>query len=572
VIAAAVLPYARTARFGFVWDDAFVVGPHLRVTGTGDLARLWRTPYDAPLRSAELRRTYFRPTVLASLAFDYAIHRDAPSGYHVTNVALYGIACLFLWLFAWELSGRPVASAAGAALFALHPTHPESVAFVSGRTDVLAAGFLFASLWSAIRWGPRIRSPWLKLVPASALLLLAMGAKEVAVFAAPLLPLSLWVRARSVRAGEALRASWAVAAAALVYVTARSAVLGGGSALPPVGLVAGALPQAFTSVALVARYIPLLLAPVALSARHEFAPREHPDLLFAAGVLVLAALFLGGIALVRRRSPWSVPLALFALTLLPLCAVRLLYGTILAERFLFVPSAAIAPVVALLPGLRSRGGRRAGHLRPEPGSGDASAGLLAGCALAAALLLLLLPARVAVWKDDGALYASMVRDAPRSAYAHAVLAGYLRDRADYAGAAARYREALALEPSFPEPLLDLADTEMRLGQIDSAAVHLRLLTRLRPANAGAWYTLGNLFVGLDRPDSALRAYGTALKLNPDLAEAENNLGAVLERMGRVREAVVHFRRALTIAPENAEAARNLARLGAASDGAARSGR
>ena len=71
---------------------------------------------------------------------------------------LYALACLFLWVAAWQLSERPAAAAAGAVLFALHPAHPESVAFISGRTDVLCGAFLFAALAAALGLGPRIRS------------------------------------------------------------------------------------------------------------------------------------------------------------------------------------------------------------------------------------------------------------------------------------------------------------------------------------------------------------------------------------------------------------------------------
>src|SRR5439155_819575 len=74
----------------------------------------------------------------------------------------------------WSLlAGLVLLAAAGACVFALHPTHPESVDFIAGRTDLLSGAFLFATLWAAARWGPRIRNAWLKLWPSSIFLLLS---------------------------------------------------------------------------------------------------------------------------------------------------------------------------------------------------------------------------------------------------------------------------------------------------------------------------------------------------------------------------------------------------------------
>ncbi len=543
VLAAAVLPFAGSAKYGFVWDDKVVVGPALDVRGAGDIVRLWNTPFDSLLRDPVLYRNYFRPVVLLSLAWDRAWSGDRPAGYHRTNLFWYALACLFLWLFAWEISGRPVAAAAGAALFALHPTHPESVCFVLGRTDVICGAFLFASLWAAARWGPRIRRAWLKLAPAAGLLLLALWSKEVALFASPLLVLVLWLRERPLRSSAVALAALPVLAAGAVYLASRLAVLGPHT-LPAVSPVEGMTPQLFTSVAVVARYLPLLFFPVSLSARHEIAPLQGPDPMFFAGLLTLGATLAGLFVLIRRRSMWAIPLFLFASALLPLCYVRMIAGALVAERFLFIPSGALALAVALVPG---------------------TVALIAGSAAAAACLWLL-PPRVAIWKDDAALFTSMLRDSPNSAYVHAVLGGHYYQARDLGRAIQHHKRAFQLSPEFNESLLNLGAAEEEAGLADSAFAHVQLLLRLRPRYAAAWYALGNLHVRADRPDSAVTAYETAIRLEPGFAQAENNLGVVLERMGRVEEAVAHYRRAGEAMPGYPDAANNLARLEAARAG------
>jgi tetratricopeptide (TPR) repeat protein len=389
----------------------------------------------------------------------------------------------------------------------------------------------------AARWGPRIRNVSLKLLPAAALLLLALFSKEVAFFALPLPLVVLMVKDRGLKVPALARASLPLLAALLVYGACRLAVLGA-PGVPAASPVEGAGPQLLTSFALIARYLPLLLVPIRLSARHEVAPTTHPDVLFFTGILILVATAIGSVILLRRRSRWSVPLLLFGSTLFPLCAARLIAGALIAERFLFIPSASLALSIALLPNL---------------------AGIVVS-AIAAPLFLLLLLPRVAIWKDDFTLYSSMLRDSPNSAYVHAVLGSWYYQSRDLPRAIEHHKRAFQLKPEFNESLLNLSAAEDEAGLADSALAHTQLLIKLRPSYAAAWYELGNIQVHADRPDSAAAAYTESIRLDPKFAQAENNLGVVLERMGRIEEAIAHYQRAEEIQPGYVDAANNLARL------------
>ena len=549
VLAAALIPNWKSLGYDLVWDDTFLLGPRLDVRGWSDVVRIWSTPFDATLTDESLRRNYFRPAVLLGFSLDRALDPGDPArAHHAQNLVWYAALCLFLWLLAWELSGAPLAATAGAVLFALHPTHPESVCFVSGRTDLMAGASIFAALWAAARYGPRIRSPWLRLGPAAAALLPGLFAKEIALFAAPLLPLLLWLRDRRISRGDVVRACVAVAAAAALYLAARTAVLGP-PALPTRAPVEGLEAQVWTSLGLVARYLALLLAPIGLSARHHVPASGSPwDPWVVAGVLGLAAVGLGLVLLIRRRSPWSLPLALFALTMLPLCNVRILSGAILAERFLLVPSGAIALGFALLPSLWKR--ERADAARPL---------LLAGALLAVWYAALLAP-RVSIWKDEGTLYQSMLRDSPRSPEAHGIAGGYFHREGDRRRAADHYRRSYALFPESPEMLLNLVAVEDEMGIADSALIHARLLVSRFGDYGAGWYALGNQHARREQNDSARAAYEEALRISPRMVQAENNLGVVLERLGRTEEAIARYRRALEIDPGYGDARNNLDRL------------
>jgi len=558
VALAALLPHARSVGYDFVWDDRYLVGSHLDIHGPSDVGRLWSTPFDVYLQTQTSQHTYFRPATVYSLALDRALWKDDPRGYHAQNLVWYVLACLALWLLAREISGRPLASTAGAVLFALHPTHPESAAFISGRTDLIAATFLFGAVWTAARFGPGIRSPWMKLAPAALVLLPGLFAKEVALFGAPVLLAALWVKDRGLTLSQLASAGLPLVVVVAVYWMARHSVLGPAH-LPTVPPVQGTVPQILTSVAIVAIYVGLLFVPLGLSARHDIREVPGADFIFVAGLVVLGALAAGIARAARTRSPWLLPLSLFAATLLPICWVRILAGALVAERFLFVPGGALALGVALLPGVWTR-------------ARDAGGEYLAACGLVAIWFLALLLPRVAIWKDEPTLFTSILHDSPESAQVHRLLGNYYYMHRDLPRAAEHFRRAHAIMPASGEMLLNLGAAEDEMGEGDSAFVHVRELLALTPDYAPGWYALGNLNVRADRPDSAVAAYRMAIRFDPKLAQAENNLGVVLERMGRYDEALAHYRRAGEIEPGNPEATRNQARLVALVDSLAKARR
>jgi len=303
----------------------------------------------------------------------------------------------------------------------------------------------------------------------------------------------------------------------------------------------------------------LLFVPLGLSARHDIREVPGADFIFVAGLVVLGALAAGIARAARTRSPWLLPLSLFAATLLPICWVRILAGALVAERFLFVPGGALALGVALLPGVWTR-------------ARDAGGEYLAACGLVAIWFLVLLLPRVAIWKDEPTLFTSILHDSPESAQVHGLLGNYYYMHRDLPRAAEHFRRAHAIMPASGEMLLNLGAAEDEMGEGDSAFVHVRELLALTPDYAPGWYALGNLNVRADRPDSAVAAYRMAIRFDPKLAQAENNLGVVLERMGRYDEALAHYRRAGEVEPGNPEATRNQARLMALVDSLAKARR
>ena len=203
---------------------------------------------------------------------------------------------------------------------------------------------------------------------------------------------------------------------------------------------------------------------------------------FLAGLLAIAAIVAGLALALRRRSAWSLALALLALTLFPICWVRILYSATVAERFLFTPGGAIALAVALAP--------------------LSLPALIGGAAAVAAALSVILAGRVPVWKDQGTLFGSMLRDSPESPHVHAILGDYFYRQRDLTRAAYHLRRVYELDPESRESLLNFSAAEDEMGHVDTAFVAVRLLLRLHGDYAPAWYALGNLAPARQKMTSA----------------------------------------------------------------------
>ena len=309
-----VLLYLGTVRNGFVWDD------HELLARAPDWVTTWR------------------PVDRVTLLIDGALHGSDPSGFHLTNALLHGLASALVAAVALGTSRRTAAAAVAGLLFATHPVHVEAVAAVAHRKESLALVFICATLLAARAARAR---PWLWVVAATAFLL-ALGSKEVAGITTPLL-----VYLDPERAGRTRRWTGATAALALVSLATLpwlSSVLGGLDGARLSHLTEGRS-RSYASVVrtAIAAYgwdVRMLVAPWPLYLDRDFpAPRDSIDPRFLGGAAAL--LFTIAVArwLDRTRRDAFFGLTWFVVTLVPVSGVVPLSHWAVAKRFLYPPSA-----------------------------------------------------------------------------------------------------------------------------------------------------------------------------------------------------------------------------------------
>lgn len=344
---AAVLVYWNSLAGGFVWDDRFLVVDNPRVQSFDRLAELVTHDY-VFVAETDLSYGYFRPLSSLSLAVDYAVWGPDPFGFHLTNVLLHAASSLLVCLLALGLgASRPVAWIAGL-LFAIHPIHTESVAWIAGRTDVLSFLFSGASLGLFLARAPSRSSGERRLVLAGSLVCFALAllAKEMAAV------VPLWIGCIELGrfSGDALRQRLArafrVAAPWLgiivLYAIVRFLALG---VPPPEAPAEHSLIRAVLSAPpTLLRYLGWMAFPGEPSAyvQNPYVTRLADPRLF--GSLVALGL-LGAVCwrLARRHPEVGLLAAMLLVSFAPILnLVRIAgpadMGALMAERFAYLPS------------------------------------------------------------------------------------------------------------------------------------------------------------------------------------------------------------------------------------------
>jgi tetratricopeptide (TPR) repeat protein len=525
---------------GFVWDDAPLIVDNSRIQRPGEYVRILTASFWETGDQHDRFRAFFRPVVSLSYAADYALWGARPFGFHLTNLLLHFGCCWLVYRIGLREPIPRRAALAAAALFAVHPVHVESVAWISGRTDLLCAIFLLAA-FLACRSSERGSGPVRGLLPPL-LFGAALFAKEMAATLPLLVFADRWLAAdedggRLRRAGSA---TWPLLVVLVLYLLARRLVLG---PAPDPLFELGPLSWALSAVFVLARYVTLLLLPVGLDAHYPHAPLESAaDPFFLVSAALLAVVGWGAWWLWRRDPRSAFWLGWILVSLLPVLALGRFGDVLLADRFLYIPSIGLA----LLAGRAVA--RWAGTEAPAP----RRRALAATALLILGVLAVQSASRCRVWKDDLTLFRDMLRTSPASALVRNNLGLALYARGEYAQAIEEFRVAVALAGDYALARNNLASALERTGRPREALAEYLAALEIAPALMEAGVNAGNLLVRLGRPAEGFGLLEAALRDNPRSVAALNSMAGALEFAGRDDEALDYVERIASIDPSHAE--------------------
>jgi tetratricopeptide (TPR) repeat protein len=523
--------YAGALRNGYALDDVPVLQQNPAVQGL-DLRALLTGAYWPGSREL------YRPLTLLSFAVERAALGDRPGLFHATNALLHALATGLLFALLRRLGAGAGAAGTGAALFAVHPVHAEAVANLVGRSELLAASLvLLASLLFLSRAPAAVR-----VAGAGLLYLLALASKEIAVsLPALLLVMALLEGKREGRPWrDAVRAWLPTAAACAValggYLALRASALGSGTGSRAAPYLADLSPadRLATAARLVPEVLRLLAWPADLSSEWgpgalDVATWAHPLAWAGVGIAVLLAAAAWSDA--RRGEGWAAAaVAWAALAYLPVSQAAFPIGTMLAERTLYLPSAALA---FLAPAAAAALRRHPARLRPA----------LAALALLLALGAWRTAARVPVWRSTGTVRAALIEEHPEVWRVAWDAAGAYEQNGEPDEADRWFRKAVALTHANEYALnVDYARFLLRHGRAARADSLLARSMAREPSGSDAPLLRVAALLELDRPREALALAVPALA-RPGLAAPARRALAhraalAYDRVGRTDSAMV----------------------------------
>ena len=530
MIALAVLASLGAALWGgFAWDDRPLIVENRLIKDPAEVGTIFTSGFWQAGDRHDRFRSFFRPLVTLTYALDYAVWGLRPFGFHLTNLALHFLCALLVFRLARSEGLMQTSALAGAVLFAVHPVHVESVAWISGRTDLLCGVFFLC----AFQFRRRRR--------ALSLACFALGllSKEVAAVLPVLLFGDRWLSAPAPRGR--LRRSLAEAAPYLgvliLYLAARRLALDSGT--DPLYHLD---PEAWTATVLfvLARYTTLLLLPVRLDPHYPYAARQGlADPVVVLSALIVLPVLWTGVALWRRRSRNAFWLGWIIVGLLPVILSFGSFGDILlADRFLYIPSVGFALLAA----------RGAGEILGRLDSLRSTRLAAATAVLAVVALASQSFAAVRVWKDDVTLFSRLVLTSPDSAMVHCNLGLALYDRGDYQSAKKEFEVAIRLEPGYSLAHNDLAAAYEREGRFQEALAHYSDALRIVPDQLESQVNVGSLLVRLGRQEEGLAVLKEVLRKAPSYPQALYAFADAADRTGQHAQALESLRKAEAIDP------------------------
>ncbi len=359
----AVLVNLGSLSTELVFDDTRIIEGNRELERLGDIPRHFSR--DAWSGSGEHSRLW-RPLLRTSLTIDRALFGPRALGFRATNLALHVAVCGALLSFLLALGCASAHAGLATALFAVHPTHVEVLASAFNRSESMGTLACLLAAGAVLRHAAG--RPARALALAAACMIPGLLCRENVVALPALVAMLLWLPPPAERAGLRTRLALPLVLGGLVlaYAVARHVALGQHAPAGIAGYLQPAAPSGPSRLASVieplASYVRLLLVPTGLKVDYAGAGIVRGGA-WLAGAAVVHAIALG-VALWCRPRAWRLSLAIgwFYVALLP--STRIFADpAILAERFLYLPSVALAIAVATgLPWLRARAGDKLAHV------------------------------------------------------------------------------------------------------------------------------------------------------------------------------------------------------------------
>lgn len=492
----------------------------------------------------------WHPLTWLSHMLDIDIYGLNPIGHHLTNLQFHILNSILLFLVFKMMTGAMWQSAFVSALFALHPMHVESVAWVSERKDVLSTFFWILSIWAYVRY---VRQPDKKhyLLLILFFILGLMSKPMLVTLPFVLLLLDFWPLSRFQLTGEENRPFsyktlrilvlekfplfllTAVSSVITFFVQQHGEAIKSLEAIPIVLRIANAL---FSYLS----YLGKAIWP------HNLALIYPYPSIFIIWQIVLSAPVLICISLLFIRTARSFPYLTIGWmwylgTLVPVIGLVQVGSQSMADRYTYISFIGIFIIVAWgMADIFSRWRNQKILLA-----------LLAGIVIASFIVCTCF--QIQKWQNSIILFKHAINVTHNNSMAHYTFGQALDQQGRLEEAVLQYNKALQIKPEFAMAHNNLGAALSRQGKLKKAIYHFNEAVEIHPDYTQARNNLATVLLTQGRFEEALSHYREALRINSNDAYVHKNLANFLYSQGNTDEALEHYDKALVINPEDWDA-------------------
>ena len=502
----------------------------------------------------------WHPLTLLSHMTDCQIYGLNSGSHHLTNLIIHILNSLLLFIIFRWMTTDLWKSFFLSALFALHPLHVESVAWISERKDVLNTFFWFLTIISYIKYCERPGA--IRFIPVFLFYFLGLMSKPMIVtLPFVLLLLDFWPLGRMkifARKDDDQISNSSILIKPLLSEKIPLFLLSGAASV--VTLFAQSSQNAVASLKTFPLYIRIanafisyvnycinLIWPFDLSVLYPH-PEKFMFLEAASAFTLIAAISFVVFRFAGRKPYLAVGWFWYIGTLVPVIGLVQVGAQAMADRYTYVPLVGIFIIMAW-------------------GISDILADWkykAFGMRIMAVTFLLILAGitwqQIAYWKDSKTLFSHALEVTENNAIAHNNLGSVFGKKGQLRKAREHYTKAIQLNSNYVSAIHNLGLVFFRMGNLNEAIDQYTEALRIDPGYEKAHYDMAVALQKKGRRGEAGRHYSEALKIDPEYAEAHINLGIILAENQKLTEAANHFIAALKIKNDMPRAYFNLGNI------------
>lgn len=551
IVVAIFTAYWQLPKSNFISfdDDVYVTDNiHVQKGFTGKTIRWAFTTFHA---------FNWHPLTWLSHMADYQLFGKNASLHHLMNMFFHIINSLILFVLLNAMTKDIWPSAIVAALFAIHPLHVESVAWISERKDVLSTFFAFLTIGCYFIYtrNRKIHSYFFVFF----FYMLGLMAKPMLVtLPFLLLILDYWPLQRmnigfsaknnlffsnkksiGFLVSEKIPLLFLSAALSIITIIAQKE----GGIVRSIQEFPVAVRLANAAISYV-RYMYKMVLPVHLSFFYPYRT-DWPLWMILGSTFLIVSVSVYTIKKITTEPFLFVGWFWYVGTLIPVIGLVQVASQSMADRYTYIPLIGLFMILAW------------GIKRVVKKIRCVSTSIFPVVYILLTLLMILTWKQVGYWKNDITLFSHAVdvtENNPRSNY-HLGIA--FQKKGNITKAIEYYNKAIAIKPDFLRARNSLGNALVKLGKYEDAINHYRYALTLKKNNADGHFNLGFALMNLGRNNEAIEHYKKAIEMNRKHGDSYYNLGIMLSRQQKYKQALKCFAKVVEINPKDAEAYNNM---------------